>query len=152
MALLWLPKIQLPGQTIWACNMQQDGILASVIYQQDGAPPHYANIVRGYLNDTFTNRWIGIAADRMWAPSSPDLVLLDYFAWGFIKSRVYASRVPHLNEMKQRIREACLLIPLKFYCACSAQPQGDGNSVFTMKVDMSNFIRPSYLNITFILL
>ena len=24
-------------------QLQQDGILASVIYQQDGAPPHYAN-------------------------------------------------------------------------------------------------------------
>lgn len=91
-------------------QLQQDGILCSVIYQQDGAPPHYANIVRDYLNETFPNRWIGRAAGRMWAARSPDLTPLDFFAWGFIKSQVYATRVPDLNELKRRIREACLLI------------------------------------------
>ena len=52
-------------------QLQQDSILASVMYQQDGAPPHYANIVRDYLNDTFPKRRIGRAADRMWAPHPP---------------------------------------------------------------------------------
>lgn len=28
-------------------------------FQQDGAPPHYARIVRDYLNIRFTNQWIG---------------------------------------------------------------------------------------------
>ena len=67
-------------------QLQQDGILASVIYQQDGAPSHYANTMRDYLNDTFPNRWIERSADRMWAPRSPDLTPLDFFAWDFIKS------------------------------------------------------------------
>ena len=31
----------------------QDGIFDSVVYQQDGALPHFALIVRNYLNDTF---------------------------------------------------------------------------------------------------
>ena len=65
-------------------KLQQDGILASVIYQQDGAPPHYVNILRDYLIDIFPNRCIRRAAARMWAPRSPDLSPLDFsFCMGF---------------------------------------------------------------------
>jgi hypothetical protein len=28
-------------------------------FQQDGAPPHYANVVKDYLNETFGPQWIG---------------------------------------------------------------------------------------------
>ena len=56
-------------QLFLEAQQQQDSILASVICQQDGASPHYANTVQGYLNDTFPNRWIGRAADHMWAPA-----------------------------------------------------------------------------------
>jgi hypothetical protein len=31
----------------------------SMFFQQNGAPPHYASIVRTYLNEQFPNRWIG---------------------------------------------------------------------------------------------
>jgi hypothetical protein len=30
-----------------------------VMFQQDGAPAHYANIVTEFLNETFPRRWIG---------------------------------------------------------------------------------------------
>ena len=65
----------------------QNGILDSVVYQQDGAPPHFASIVRNYLTDTFAGRWIGRASLRLWAPRTPDLTPNDFFAWGFIKAR-----------------------------------------------------------------
>ena len=64
-------------------QLQQNGILASVIYRQDGAPPHNANIVRDYLNYSFPNKWIGRAAGHMWAPRSPDLTPLHFFCMGF---------------------------------------------------------------------
>jgi hypothetical protein len=31
-------------------------------FQQDGAPPHYLEAVREYLNTRFSGRWIGRAA------------------------------------------------------------------------------------------
>ena len=32
------------------------------MFQQDGAPPHWALDVRAYLNDELENRWVGRAA------------------------------------------------------------------------------------------
>ena len=37
-------------------QLRQDGILGTVVYQQDGAPPHFALPVREYLTRTFPNR------------------------------------------------------------------------------------------------
>ena len=58
----------------------QDGILDSVVYQQDGKPPHFALIVWNYLTDTFPGRWIGRASLRLWASCLPDLTPMDFFA------------------------------------------------------------------------
>lgn len=84
----------------------QDGILDSVVFQQDGAPPHFATIVRDYLNDTFPERWIGRASPRLWAPRSPDLTPMDFFVWGFIKSKVYQVKINGLQQLKNRIYAA----------------------------------------------
>ena len=80
----------------------QDGILDSVVYQQDGAPPHFALIVRNYLNYTFPERWIGRVSLRLWAPRSPDLTPMDLFAWGFIKAKVYQVKSNGLEQLKNR--------------------------------------------------
>lgn len=43
-------------------NMLDDlplDIRANLIFQQDGASAHNANIVRNHLNEYFPNRWIG---------------------------------------------------------------------------------------------
>ena len=58
----------------------QYGILDSVVYQQDGVPPHFALIVRNHLTDTFPGKWIGRASLRLWAPCSPNLTPKDFFA------------------------------------------------------------------------
>ena len=58
-------------------QLQQDGILDSVMFQQDGAPPHFAITAGDYLNRTFPGRWIG--SPRMWSSRSPDLTPLDLF-------------------------------------------------------------------------
>ena len=65
----------------------QDGILDSVVYQQDGASPHFVLIVRNYLNGTFPRRWIGRASRRLWAPRSPDLTPMDFFRMGFYQGQ-----------------------------------------------------------------
>ena len=53
-----------------------------VVFQQDGAPPHWGMIVRDFLNETFPNRWIGRNGPTPWPPRSPDITPLDFFLWG----------------------------------------------------------------------
>ncbi|GBM96102.1 hypothetical protein AVEN_29504-1 [Araneus ventricosus] len=53
-----------------------------VIFQQDGAPPHYGNIVREFLDTTFPQRWISRGAVMAWPPRSPDITPLDFYLWG----------------------------------------------------------------------
>ena len=93
-----------------APQLVQDGIVETVIFQQDGAPPHFALTVQDFLNGIFPNRWIGRGSQRLWASRSPDLTPLDFFVWGFIKSKVYATKVNNLQDLKQRIWVAAALI------------------------------------------
>lgn len=74
-------------------------------YQQDGAPPHYNREVRAYLDQVFPNRWIGRRGAIEWPPRSPDMTPLDYFLWGYLKSKVYFNRPEIIDNLKTRIRE-----------------------------------------------
>jgi hypothetical protein len=51
-------------------------------------------------------RWIGRGAPIAWPPKSPDLTLCDYFLWGYIKPKVYATPPTTVENMQQRIRDA----------------------------------------------
>lgn len=75
-------------------------------FQQDGAPPHYAIVVRQWLNEEFGNRWIGRGGPFPWPPRSPDLTPLDYFLWGYVKSKVYETEPLNLQDLEDRIRNA----------------------------------------------
>lgn len=84
-----------------------------LIFQQDGAPAHYTRNVREWLNEHFRNRWIGrgTIADQpfmatAWPPRSPDLTPMDFYAWGFMKSYVYESKINTREELVQKIHEA----------------------------------------------
>lgn len=79
----------------------------NVWYQQDGAPPHYSLVVREYLNEVFPNRWVGRRGPMEWPARSPDLTPLDFFLWGYLKSRVYYSKPRDLEELRERIRFEC---------------------------------------------
>ena len=81
--------MMIQGQCIWTCFFVEplllsDGILNTVVFQQDGALCHCALIVRDYLNRTFPNHWIGHGRSRLWAARSPDLTpLIIFFCLGF---------------------------------------------------------------------
>jgi hypothetical protein len=88
-----------------------DNLLENEItFQQDGAPPHYAAAVRQFLDDHFPGHWIGRRGPVEWPPRSPDLSPLDFFLWGHLKSRVYATQPETLQVLRQRIVEECRLI------------------------------------------
>ena len=78
----------------------------NVIFQQDGAPPHWALVVRDSLNENFPNSWIGRDGPTTWPPRSPDVTPLDFFFWGFVKQKVFREPVRDINELKERITDA----------------------------------------------
>ena len=85
------------------------GANRTVIFQQDGAPPHYAKIVRDYLNSTLPQRWCGRGGGRgylAWPPRSPDLTPLDFFLWGHVKNLVYQEKIRDIDHLKTRILDA----------------------------------------------
>ena len=82
------------------------------IFQQDGAPPHFHNDVRWYLNKHLPQRWVrhtGCDDEVLlkWPQRSPDMTPCDFFLWGFVKDRVFVPPLPRdLMELRERIREA----------------------------------------------
>lgn len=85
-------------------QLEEAHLTDSIWFMQDGAPPHYAHIVRDWLNLTFPNRWIGRGGFIEWAPRSPDLTPCDFFLWGKVKSDVYVTKPANLAELRNRIR------------------------------------------------
>lgn len=78
-----------------------------VIFQQDGAPPHFFRPVRDWLDQTYPGRWIGRRGPMEWPARSPDLTPLDFFLWGYVKSKVYVTKPQTIEELKTRIRQVC---------------------------------------------
>ena len=64
------------------------------IYQQDGAPPHFVNIICTFLDEQFPSRWIGRGSPYVtWPARSPDLTPPDFFLSGFVKDQVYRTPI-----------------------------------------------------------
>lgn len=85
-------------------QLEQDNLLRTVYFQQDGATPHYAMITRDSLNATFGNRWIGRGGPTAWPPRSPELTVPDFFIWGYVKDRCYSPMPQNLEQLKENIR------------------------------------------------
>ena len=83
--------------------------LSKTVFMQDGAPPHYACIVRQFLYDKFSpQRVISRGCNIVWPPRSPDLNPLDFWFWGALKARVFHTSPPEtLEELKARITDEC---------------------------------------------
>ena len=75
-------------------------------YQHDGAPSHFSQVIRQFLNHKFPNRWIDRDGAQNWPPRSPDLNPLDYHVFGYMKAMVYAHKVNSREELLQGILSA----------------------------------------------
>lgn len=58
---------------------------SEMTFRQDGAPSHYANIIRKYLDYKLLNRCMEKKSLFLWPPRSLDFVICDFFLWGDIK-------------------------------------------------------------------
>ncbi|CAF0812160.1 unnamed protein product [Adineta ricciae] len=95
--------------------LQKKKLTRRIIFQQDGAPAHFANSVRSWLDDSFDDRWIGRGGSISWAPRSPNLSPLDFFLWGYIRTNIYRTRIKDLNELKARITQEIQSIEKKTF-------------------------------------
>jgi hypothetical protein len=81
-----------------------------VIFHQDCALPHWGRIVHDYLDATFPNRWLGRDDPLVWPPRSTDITPLDFFLWGYVKDKVYATKVTGVEDLKTWIRDVITII------------------------------------------
>ena len=83
-------------------------IRRNMLFRQDGATPHFALRVRAILNRQLPNRWIGRGGPIQWPARSPDLNVLDFYLWGYVKELLYLHELPgpaRAIELVQRIFE-----------------------------------------------
>jgi hypothetical protein len=85
-----------------------------VMFQQDGAPAHNSRAVIQYLTNRFGERWIGTNGPVRWPARSPDLTILDFFVWAYLKEKVYATPPTTLPNLENRIRTAVNTISEEF--------------------------------------
>ena len=94
-------------QTHMIPQLQAMNQLPHVIFQHDGAPPHFGRIVTALLKETFGDNVIGRGFPHHWPPRSPDLAPLDYYFWGMLKTRVYSRGKPqNLIQLQEWIERA----------------------------------------------
>lgn len=78
--------------------------LTNTWFQQDGATCHTARDTLTLLHEKFEGSVISRGGDVNWPPRSCDLTPLDFFLWGFVKSRVYADKPQTVAALKANIR------------------------------------------------
>ena len=83
-----------------------NGSFSRLWWAQDGAPAHRSNQVSDWLHEFFQERVIALNHDPEWSPRSPDLTPCDYFLWGYVKSKVFASPPDSLDDLQTRITQA----------------------------------------------
>ncbi|XP_032689036.1 uncharacterized protein LOC116852618 [Odontomachus brunneus] len=74
-----------------------------LVFQHDGAPAHSARQIRHILNTRFPERWMGRGGPITWPARSPDLNVLDYFVWGYVKASVEHRRDGNEDEVREAI-------------------------------------------------
>lgn len=86
--------------------------------QQDGATAHTTIQVRNWLQQTFPARHISRLTNFPWPARSPDLSVMDFFVWGFIKDKVFADNHQELtiHDLKTAIIAAFASIDNNMLC------------------------------------
>lgn len=80
-------------------------------FQQDGATCHTARETLTILREFAPGRVISRFGDQNWPPRSCDLTPLDFWLWGYLKSRVYANKPATIEALKAEIRRCINEIP-----------------------------------------
>lgn len=77
--------------------------IEQLYFQQDGATSHTSHETIRLLREKFPGRVISRNGDINWPPRSCDLTPLDFFLWGYVKSKVYANNPVTIEALKNNI-------------------------------------------------
>jgi hypothetical protein len=69
-------------------------------FQNDGAPAHYGEDVRQWMNVTYPGRYIIRGRPIEWPPRLPDLTPM--FLWGHLKDHVYVNPSRTIEDLVAR--------------------------------------------------
>ena len=75
-------------------------------FQQDSATFYTSRETIALLRSKFDYRIISRNGEVNWPPRSCDLTPLDYFLWGYLKSKVYTNNPQTLQHLKDNIQAA----------------------------------------------
>lgn len=81
-------------------------------FQQYGAICHCATETLDLLKEKFGDWTISRRGFINWPPRSCDLTPLDFFLWGYVKSKVYTNKPDTLQALERYIRRVIAEIPL----------------------------------------
>ena len=87
--------------------------VANMWFQQDNATCYIANETIQLLHETFPSRIFSRFGDQKWPPRSCDLIPLDFFLWGYLKSNVYINNTTTTCALQEEIK----------HCINEIQPQ-----------------------------
>lgn len=103
---------QLQYRTLPEVRRGNGGNLDGLYWAQDGAPCHVTLQNMRYLDRQFGDRVVSRKSlhGRDWPARSPDFNPLDFFMWGYLKSKVYTPRPATLGELRNNIEREIRLI------------------------------------------
>ena len=77
------------------------------VFQQDGAPLHFALHIRDHLNECFPQQWIGQSGPTAWPPRfNPTRLLF----WGIHKRHCVQDCSGRFGDLHRRIVAACATV------------------------------------------
>jgi len=84
-----------------------------VLFQQDGATCHTARETMALLREQFGEQLISRFGPINWPPRSCDITPLDFFLWGYVKSKVYIAKPTTIVELEANITHIIGQIPVE---------------------------------------
>lgn len=69
------------------------------LFHQDSAPSHTSKLTIKYLN----NNNVNFIQPHQWLSSSPDASPIDYFGWGYLKSKINKHQITNINGLKKAL-------------------------------------------------
>ena len=101
-------QLEISKTPVWRI-LKRQGTYKSCVYQQDEAPPHCSGETIQWLMKTFgEDSVISRNSSFNWPSNAPDLNLLDFYLWRYVKSKVYSDFYPsRVEELKKNIVKDC---------------------------------------------
>ena len=73
--------------------------------------PHFSHVAKDFLDEIFSQRWIGCRGPVEWRARSPDLTPPDFWLWSYVKNSVYGKKPDTIASLKLFIEEEIAWIP-----------------------------------------